>query len=238
MVNYHGEYHSLSDGDGVNHRYGSINSYSETSIVHASIVGGSFISNDDDAPTTTPKREDALQSPLASNEFDDNDSNLLLLRGEMAGMANLAAPVVLTYFLEMLPGIVTLILVGHTEMAHDNDGNNADNDNSEDDDNERKLRLDAASLAVMFTNVVALSPAYGESVCCCHKIVQSKTRIRDNVASSSNLYMRTFIQHSSIYVLYPTYEFLFFPHYMISFRSRSLTVSISHSLHFHIIIIV
>jgi hypothetical protein len=154
MVNLHGEYDSLSDGDGGNHRYGSINSYSKTRIVHASIVGGSFGSNDDG--------EVAPQSPLISNEMDDNDSNLLLLRGEMAGMANLAAPVVLTYFLEMLPGIVTLILVGRTEMAHYNDGNDADNDNSEDDDNERKLRLDAASLAVMFTNVVALSPAYGE----------------------------------------------------------------------------
>lgn len=164
MVNLSGEYDSLFDGSGVDHhRYGSVKSSVENSnIVHASIVGGSF---DDDNPAPIPKRNNFCAPPqsLVSTTNYESEGNNRLLRGEMDGMANLAAPVVLTYFLEMLPGIVTLILVGRTtEMAYnDNDGIGSTN-STEDDDNTRKLRLDAASLAVMFTNVVALSPAYGE----------------------------------------------------------------------------
>lgn len=166
MVNLNGENDSLFDSSGVDHhRYGSIKSSLENgNIVHASIVGGSF-DDDNDNPAPIPKRNNYYAPPqsLVTND-DDNEGNNLLLLGEMTGMANLAAPVVLTYFLEMLPGIVTLILVGRTtEMAHyDNDGIGTTTNSTEDDDNARKLRLDAASLAVMFTNVVALSPAYGE----------------------------------------------------------------------------
>lgn len=105
---------------------------------------------DDHAFTKEAGWKNNPQSPPLTKKDDVN-----VLRDEISGMVNLAAPVMLTYFLEMLPGIVTLIQVGR-EMANDTN-------DSGDDDDERKLRLDAASLAVMFTNVVALSPAYGES---------------------------------------------------------------------------
>ncbi len=79
-----------------------------------------------------------------------------LLRDEIAGMANLTIPVTITSFLDMLPGIVTIILVGR----YDNDGGG---------DLEgvmtasmKQLHLDAAALAVMIMNVVALSPAFGK----------------------------------------------------------------------------
>jgi hypothetical protein len=171
MVYLYGERDIIVDGNGADYRYGSIDSSSSwssgTNIVHASIAGDSSLGNVDDDDDDDGNQTRATPQCLLTTVDHDDDNNLLLLRGEMAGMANLAAPVVLTYFLEMLPGIVTLILVGHTttEMAYDgNSGNDTDtNDEYEvDEDNIRKLRLDAASLAVMFTNVVALSPAYGE----------------------------------------------------------------------------
>jgi len=169
MVSQYGEHDALFDGNGDgddDHRYSSIKALSSSSSGnnnndHSSIISSSFPCNDNDdngdVPTSTPKRKSAPQSLLANGDDDD----LHLLRDEMASMANLAAPVVLTNFLEMLPGIITLILVGHTKVAYYNDDGNG---TSEDDDNARKLRLDAASLAVMFTNIVALSPAYGECI--------------------------------------------------------------------------
>jgi hypothetical protein len=164
MVNLYGEHDLLVEVNGADYRYGSIPG---NNVVHASIsiVGDSSLGNDDDDDDGTQTR--ATPQCLLTTVDTDNHNNLLLLRGEMAGMANLAAPVVLTYFLEMLPGIVTLILVGHTtttEMAYDGSGGDTDTNDEYElvEDNIRKLRLDAASLAVMFTNVVALSPAYGE----------------------------------------------------------------------------
>jgi hypothetical protein len=161
MVSHYGEHETLFDGNGDDdHRYGSIKkSLSSLSgnkydvDANASIDKGVLPSDNNDVPTSTSKRKSAPQS--------GDDDDLHLLRDEMASMANLAAPVVLTNFLEMLPGIITLILVGHTKVAYYNDDGNG---TSEDDDNARKLRLDAASLAVMFTNIVALSPAYGECI--------------------------------------------------------------------------
>jgi hypothetical protein len=165
MVSHYGEHETLFDGNGDDdHRYGSIKRSLSSSSgnnydvdANASIDKGVLPSDNDDVPTSASKRKSAPQSLLTNGDDDD----LRLLRDEMAGMANLAAPVVLTNFLEMLPGIITLILVGHTKVAYYNDDGNG---TSEDDDNARKLRVDAASLAVMFTNIVALSPAYGECI--------------------------------------------------------------------------
>ena len=97
-------------------------------------------------------------SVLSSEEGNINESGqpLLkdteLLQDELAGMTKLAIPVIITYLLEMFPGIITIILVGRVEYAE------------EDDNDAEKLsvaHLDAASLAVIFVNVVALSPAFG-----------------------------------------------------------------------------
>lgn len=172
MVNHYGENDLLFDSnaeDECDGDYGSIKS-------HVSIsVGDSLLDNfeSNSKSTTLANQKPPPQSLLPSNDEKDNNNiyggDIALLREEIAGMANLAGPVVLTYFLEMLPSIVTLILVGRNELSiyppiHDADAiySNTEGEEYDNDDDARKLRLDAASLAVMFMNVVALSPAYGE----------------------------------------------------------------------------
>jgi hypothetical protein len=81
-----------------------------------------------------------------------------LLKNEMAGMTNLAVPTIITSFLEMLPGIVTIILVGRAEY----DSDVGDVVDEEITTYMKQLHLDAAALAVMIMNVVALSPAFGK----------------------------------------------------------------------------
>ena len=75
-----------------------------------------------------------------------------LLLDEMASMAKLAIPVTFTYIFEMLPGIVTIVLVGRAEFSND----------EQETVSLQKLKIDAAAIAVMFMNVVALSPGFGE----------------------------------------------------------------------------
>ena len=81
-----------------------------------------------------------------------------LLQDEIAGMTNLAVPTIITSFLEMLPGIVTIILVGRAEY----DSDVGDDIEGEMTTSMKQLHLDAAALAVMIMNVVALSPAFGK----------------------------------------------------------------------------
>ena len=80
-----------------------------------------------------------------------------LLQDEIKGMTKLAIPVIITYLLEMFPGIVTIILVGRVEYKNEIAYDMSDNNGAL----QKKLHLDAASLSVMFINVVALSPAFG-----------------------------------------------------------------------------
>lgn len=80
-------------------------------------------------------------------------SRRALFYDEMSSMIKLAIPVTLTYILEMLPGIITIVLVGRAGL----DSINA----TEEETSLQKLQIDAAALAVMFMNVVALSPGFG-----------------------------------------------------------------------------
>eukprot|EP00804_Cyclotella_cryptica_P017434 CCRYP_020827-RA/>CCRYP_020827-RA protein AED:0.09 eAED:0.09 QI:0/0/0.5/1/1/1/2/786/385 len=73
-----------------------------------------------------------------------------LLYDEMASMTKLAVPVTFTHILEMFPGIVTVVLVGRAKI----------NEESEESVSLQKLQIDAAALAVMLMNVVALSPGF------------------------------------------------------------------------------
>jgi len=75
-----------------------------------------------------------------------------LLLDELAGMTKLAIPVIITYLLEMFPGLITIILVGRVQY---------NNEEGEETNDLSKMHLDAASFAVMFMNVTALSPAFG-----------------------------------------------------------------------------
>jgi len=67
-----------------------------------------------------------------------------LLKDELVSMITLAVPVIATYLLEMIPGIVTLILVGRMDAGEDS-----------------KLYVDSAALAVMLFNLVGMSTGLG-----------------------------------------------------------------------------
>jgi len=67
-----------------------------------------------------------------------------LLKDELSAMVTLAVPVIATYLLEIIPGIITLILVGRMDNGDDT-----------------KLYVDAAALAVMYFNIVGMSTGLG-----------------------------------------------------------------------------
>ena len=62
--------------------------------------------------------------------------------------------IIFTYLLDMTPDIFTIILVGR--VAYDDEVEGGETSNLQ------KLHLDAAALAIMFINVVALSPGLGK----------------------------------------------------------------------------
>ena len=64
-------------------------------------------------------------------------------RDELNGMTNLALPVIGTYILEMLPGLVSIVLVGHIQDA------------------QTEEFMDATALAVMFMNLTGTSIGFG-----------------------------------------------------------------------------
>ena len=104
---------------------------------------------------------DAVRRPSPSFLEDEE-----LLRDEMAGMVRLSVPVIITSVLEMLPSIVTIVLVGRVEDDDDyDDGPSGDAAGSEGGTaatSMQQLHLDAAALAVMLINVTCFATANGE----------------------------------------------------------------------------
>ncbi len=84
-----------------------------------------------------------------------------LLRDEIEGMAKLSIPIIITSVLEMLPSIVTIVLVGRVENE-DLSGHVGDVDGEGITTSVQQLHLDAAALAVMLVNVACFAPANGE----------------------------------------------------------------------------
>lgn len=76
-----------------------------------------------------------------------------LLFDELRGMTSLALPVVSTYFLEMLPGLVSIVMVGHYHDPHTT--------GTSDSSSKTKEYLDATALAVAFMNLAAMSVGVG-----------------------------------------------------------------------------
>ena len=74
----------------------------------------------------------------------------ILLKDELLAMISLAIPVIATYLLETVPGIVTIVLVGRMT-----------NENENDEVDDSKLHLDAAALAVMYYNIVGMATGLG-----------------------------------------------------------------------------
>lgn len=89
---------------------------------------------------------------VANDEEKDRRFSLLgeteLLQDELKSMITLAIPIISTYLLELIPGIVTIILVGRAEHGSAS---------------LTQLYLDAAALANMWVNITALSTGFGES---------------------------------------------------------------------------
>jgi hypothetical protein len=67
-----------------------------------------------------------------------------ILKDELWAMTTLALPVMVTYVLELLPGVITLVLVGRMD-----NGENT------------KLYVDAAALAVMMYNILGVTTGLG-----------------------------------------------------------------------------
>ena len=113
---------------------------------------------------------DAERKPLIPDGDGDAARPFLedeeLLRDEMAGMVRLSVPVIITSVLEMLPSIVTIVLVGRVEDDDDyDDGPSGDAAGSEGGTaatSMQQLHLDAAALAVMLINVTCFATANGE----------------------------------------------------------------------------
>lgn len=97
-----------------------------------------------------PRQSSSMSNATTQSELNKRD----LFYNEMSAMIKLCIPVTLTYIFEMLPGIITIILVGRAQV----------DTKSEEDVSLQKLHIDAAALAVMLMNVVALSPGFGEFV--------------------------------------------------------------------------
>jgi len=101
--------------------------------------------------SVTPQHTDLEERPLTMEGEKSKPrrhcSKKKLLKDEAEKMTLLAIPVTFTYLLEMLPGVACVVLVGRVENIHE-PGN-------------QKVQLDAAALATMMMNVVALSPCFG-----------------------------------------------------------------------------
>jgi hypothetical protein len=136
----------IQNGDSRSPRYGTIdgsNHSSKRSSVKIALMGHH------------PCHQLEVSRRSSSNSQVTTESQLnrrALFYDEMTSMIKLSIPVTLTYILEMLPGIVTIILVGRAGLG---------SDVSPDEQISSKLYIDAAALAVMFMNVVALSPGFG-----------------------------------------------------------------------------
>lgn len=148
MVALNDESETFSNGGGGGGGYGST---AEQHVVDTTelrkplvIDNGNAEDEDSSSICTTTTPPPSKQKPLVFEQEID------LLQDELAGMTKLAVPVILTYILEALPRVVTIILVGRVQCHDDEDSLSM-----------QKLHLDAAALAIMFSNVVALAPAIG-----------------------------------------------------------------------------
>jgi len=149
------------------YRYGSI---TETNVNSKTSIANPAANETEQTPLVIGNNNSAHIDDDVDNPPTQFLEEKELLQDEIAGMTKLAIPVILTYWLEMLPGIVTIILVGRMddesggEYEGSDDVGGGDVGNGGNGDVEmsmQKLYLDAAALAVMYVNVVALSPAFG-----------------------------------------------------------------------------
>lgn len=138
----------IRNGDSRSPRYGTIDGSNHSKPPKRSSVKIALMGHQ-------PCHQLEVSRRSSSNSNVTTESQLnrrALFYDEMTSMIKLSIPVTITYILEMLPGIVTIILVGRAELG---------SDIGLEEQVASKLHIDAAALAVMFMNVVALSPGFG-----------------------------------------------------------------------------
>jgi Na+-driven multidrug efflux pump len=115
-----------------------------------------------------------------NNEDDDDDDDeanmppslspplkdAKLIQNEIAGMTKLGIPVILTYLLDMVPDIVTIILVGrgathHTSRVSFSPTETKTIEWDADSKNIQQLHIDAVAIAIMYINIICFSPGQG-----------------------------------------------------------------------------
>jgi hypothetical protein len=143
------KYEESDSFHGNDHRYGTMCVHNNGSCVEKPLVP----CGDGVTRTTfaTP-----ISAPCTPPFLKDKE----LLRDEIAGMANLSVPVIITSVLEMLPSIVTIVLVGRVEDDHGGPVGDVGGEGTT--TSMQQLHLDAAALAVMLINVVCFAPVAGE----------------------------------------------------------------------------
>lgn len=138
--------------------YGSTNSERKPLVVTTTlqrIISATNNDNDDD-------NDDDKDDPSKSSR----DKNLF--QNEIAGMTKLGIPVILTYLLDMVPDIVTIILVGrgggasqHYTQISFSPTETKTVEWDRESKNMQQLHIDAAAIAIMYINIICLSPGQG-----------------------------------------------------------------------------
>ncbi|KAL7551807.1 hypothetical protein ACHAWF_015000 [Thalassiosira exigua] len=100
------------------------------------------------------EEKESRRKPRRTSSLKDEGA---LLWDELLAMIGLAIPVIATYLLEIVPGIVTIVLVGRLGGG----GGGGDNDEEDGEEGDSKLYVDAAALAVMYFNIVGMSTGIG-----------------------------------------------------------------------------
>ena len=118
-------------------------------------------------------------------------------------LIELAGPVMLTFGLEFLPGIVCIILVGQLNV----EGND--------------ILLDAAALAVMFLNLTAMSIGFGLATAMDTYASQAVGKAEGLDASICNSWLRTYLL-TGIFVL----SLAFIPVFWVNFFSSSILIAL------------
>ena len=143
--------HSGSFDVGNGHGYGSISDRRSLGLKEGDEAERKpLILDGESSYTTSIASPPAAPLKLSALFLKDKE----LLQDEIKGMTNLGVPIIFTYLLDMTPDIFTIILVGR--VAYDDEVEGGETSNLQ------KLHLDAAALAIMFINVVALSPGLGK----------------------------------------------------------------------------
>ena len=143
--------HSGSFDVGNGHGYGSISDRRSLGLKEGDEAERKPLILDFESSYTTPIASPPA-APLKLSALFLKDKELL--QDEIKGMTDLGVPIIFTYLLDMTPDIFTIILVGR--VAYDDEVEGGETSNLQ------KLHLDAAALAIMFINVVALSPGLGK----------------------------------------------------------------------------